>query len=203
MCHTNPDLQSDSDRHKEHLAAIRRPPVSPPPSSSSSSAAVSRRSSSVVLPLAASILHLLKMNPPCFLLVFFFLHFCPASPLPSYILTSTFLTQFPRCQSVYFLQLCLCQLLLLGREGCFTKKPHKVSVRRPGHSFPPLSTSLFVLSAPFLSLCVTLLQDFFFFSPYILRLSALMNFGHFAATDGAAGSRWRQGPGLTKRKRRG
>lgn len=25
-----------------------------------------------------------------------------------------------------------------------------------------------------------------------------MNFGHFAVTDGAAGGRWRQGPGLDK-----
>lgn len=48
----------------------------------------------------------------------------------------------------------------------------------------------------FLSLNVTLLVDFF--APYFPRLSPLMNFGHFAATDGAAGSRWRQSPGSAK-----
>lgn len=92
---------------------------------------------------------------------FFFLlllHFGPASPLPSHFLsgrTSTLLTQFSRRQSVYFLQLCLRRRLLLWREGCFIKKPHKVSVRRPGHScplFPPLFLSSQLPFCPCVSL---------------------------------------------------
>lgn len=145
--------------------------------------------------LSASFLHLLYFNPPGFL-------FCSASPLPSLV----FSVHLNLLDSIFTLSVCLFPstlslwlllFQLLFRE-MFHYKASKISVCCLGHSYP-----LGPLSFPPVSFfpCVSL--SWWIFAPYFPCLSPLMNFGHFAATDGAAGSRWRQGPGLTKRKGKG
>lgn len=199
MCHTNPDLQSDSDRLKEHLAATQRPP-SPttttttttvsPPHLLPSLAPLSSSFSLCCHFVSASFLHLLHSIP----LIFLFYSASSLSPLifSERLLDSIFSKFVPSLLLFLFLVI----TLLHSFERDVSLKSLKTQFLLPCLPLPsqsPLFPACF-----FLSLCVTLLVDFCFSSPLPLSTNefwALCSYRWCSSQPLAAG------PQLDKRER--
>lgn len=184
--------------HKEHLAATQRPPVSLPPPLFRHRHPLFGSRPLEVLSLLSLLLRLISPFASLHSSHFFLpsLLLCIICPLSRFFSAHSCLNLLWRSQSVAF------QILSLFSRYHALQNSFEmhVSLKRgfkrrflvPCLLLP--SWSPLLPSCPFLPVCVTLPVDMCSSSPSFF---SLMNFGHFAATDGAAGSPWWQGPGLT------